>query len=1140
MTHDIRTWLENSGLGKYADVFAVNEIGMDVLTDLTKEDLEKLGVLLGDRLRLLKAIRSGASESASIVVLKPTAPTTDAGTQPDAIAAPPAPANDAERRPLTVMFCDMADSTSLSTRLDPEDLQDVIRAYQEVCTRLIKEYEGFIARYTGDGILVYFGYPKSLERNAERAVRSALGIIEGIAQLNRTLTRERNVEIAVRIGIATGSVVVGEIVGEGLVQERTVVGEAPNLAARFQGLAGRNGIVVGALTKEMLGDVFSYEGLGEHELKGISGRVKAWEVTGLRGDDTRTGEDDDNLDKGYARQLVGRDEETGLLRRAWQSTKDERRGQVVTISGEAGIGKSVLIDGLRAEVRAEGLPSIVFRCSPYHTSSALYPVIEHFKRLAGWQPDDDDTTRLTKLEEVLKSYDQADRETIPLFASLMSLPLPQDRYPPLNLTPQQQRLQTQDAIIALALEEAERQPLLQLWEDLHWADPSTLELVALLIDQAPTAGLLILLTARPEFVPPWPARSHITPITLNRLEIAHTKALVSHIAGMKPLPDEVVEHIVTKTDGVPLYVEELTKTILASEILRDTGESYELSGPLSSLAIPDTLQESLMARLDSLPQVRELAQIGSVLGREFAYEMISGLSTTGESTLQEGLRQLVEAELLYQRGRPPRARYIFKHALIQDAAYGSLLRRVRQKYHLKAAELIKEKLPESIDVQPEILAHHYSEADSHEQAANYWRAAGLRAAERSANAEAIAHMRRGIEELLKLPETPERLRTELDIQKGLGAVLIAAMGYGAREVKDTYTRAKVLCDQVGDKSDRFAVLRGLWNSYFVSAELHEARVRGEELMQLAEAMDDSAPLVEAHRVMGTVSFLMGDFVNARKFAERGIEVYDPVQHQGLAFVYGADPCVVCGAYAANALWMLGYPARAQATMDSAMSLVRELSHGHTETFALHFRSALRQYSHEITSVREYSRATVEAASKLGSRQWLIFGSVLAGWADAFGGEPEQGIKTLQDALDQFREEERFFAPYFLGLKAEAVGETGRLDEGLDVLATALQVAQTGGQCFHDSELNRLQGIFLLKKGCVDEAEASFEQALIIARDQEAKSFELRTATSLARLWCDQGKPDAARDLLKPVYDWFTEGLDTPDLKSTKALLDEIG
>jgi len=779
-------------------------------------------------------------------------------------------ASDAQRRPLTVMFCDLADSTALSSKLDPEDLQDVIRAYRERCTGVIREYEGFVAKYMGDGILVYFGYPKSLERNAERAVRTGLTIVEAITELNRTLGREKDIDLAVRIGIATGLVMVGEIVGEGLARERTVIGEAPNVAARLQGLAGRNGIVVGALTKEIAGDAFVYQELGAHELKGISGLVKTWEVRGLRADSAEEEADETETEGGGALAiLIGRDEETGLLRRAWQSTKAEGRGRVVLISGEPGIGKSVLVDGLRAEVRAEGLPRIAFRCSPYHTSSALYPVIEHVKRLVRWQPEDTAETRLGALEAMLGGYSQPLAEVVPLFASLLSLPLPEERYPPLALSPLQQKQQTQDALIAWTLEEAERQPMLEVWEDLHWADPSTLELLGRLIEQAPTVPLLIMLTFRPDFLPSWPTRSYMTPVTLNRLERLHTEALVTRLAGDKPLPPEVVEHIVAKTDGVPLYVEELTKAILGSDILREEVDRYALTGTLSTVTIPATLQESLMARLDRLPKVREVTQLGAVLGRDFAYEMLHALAEVEEQVLRHSLGQLVEAELLYQRGRPPRSRYIFKHALLQDAAYQSLLKRKRQQYHRQVAELLEERFPETVEAQPELLAHHYGEAGLSERALVHWMRAGEHAVRRSANAEALAHTARCLDLLPAISDPLERARFELAIRMLLGPALIATKGYGALEVQQTYTRARELCDQVADRPRMFSVLRGLWNSYLFRAEMPKARERAAELLSLARDSDDAALVVEAHRVMATAAFFIGDFLASRSHAEQG-------------------------------------------------------------------------------------------------------------------------------------------------------------------------------------------------------------------------------------------------------------------------------
>ncbi len=682
---DIAAWLRELGLERYEEAFQDNEVDARSLPHLTAEDLKEMGVMaIGHRRLLLQAIAALQERAAAPLEPVPRQINVSAGVGDSAGWA-----SEAERRPLTVMFCDLADSTVLSTELDPEDLQDLIRAYQERCTNIIRAYEGFVAKYMGDGILVYFGYPKSLERNAERAVRSGLAIVEAMAELNAELERAKGVEIAVRIGIATGLVVVGEIIGEGLAQERTVIGEAPNMAARLQSVAPRNGIVIGGLTKEIVGDAFVYEDLGAQELKGVTGLVKVWAVLGLAAD-----VEEEDGEKAAAAAvgrlpLVGRDEEIGLLRRAWQQTKEEGRGRVVLVVGEPGIGKSALVETLRVQVREEGLARIAFRCSPYHSGSALYPVIEHLRRLLRWQPEDSPETRLDKLEAMLAGTDLSLAEAVPLFASLLSLPLPEGRHPPLDPSPEQLKQQTQDALIAWTLEEAERRPMMEIWEDLHWADPSTLELLALLIEQAPTVPLLIVLTFRPEFLPGWPTRSHMTPITLTRLERPQIEMMVTHLAGGRTLPAEVVEHIVAKTDGVPLYVEELTKAILDSDILRAESDRYALTGPLSAVSIPATLQESLMARLDRLPTVREVAQLGAVLGREFAYEMLRALGVITEPTLSDSLGRLVEAELLYQRGRPPKARYLFKHALIQDAAYHSLLKRTRQHYHQQVAELLE-------------------------------------------------------------------------------------------------------------------------------------------------------------------------------------------------------------------------------------------------------------------------------------------------------------------------------------------------------------------------------------------------------------------------------------------------------------------
>src|SRR5215472_16384454 len=661
-----------------------------------------------------------------------------------AIAATP----QAERRQLTVMFCDLVGSTALSTAMDPEDLRDVIASYQYRCSAAIRRYDGFVAKYMGDGILVYFGYPRAHEDEAERSVRAGLDIVEAMAELNAAVRRPPGIELTVRVGIATGPVIVGDQIGEGTASETAVVGETPNLAARLQVLAQPNQILISAATRAMLGDHFDLEDLGASELKGFAEPVPVWRVLSEREVESRFAA----TRTGTTAPLVGRQEEMGLLLRAWDGAC-HGRGQVVLIQGEAGVGKSRLVEGLREAAGTDRI-WVAIRCSPFHTASAFHPIIEHLKRVFGWQPEDTAPQHLAKLEAGLAGFKTfslsesvplfADLMSVPLFADLMSVPLPEDRYPRLSPTAQQQRDATLDAIVAWLTELAERTPVLMAWEDRHWADPTTLETLGMLIEQAPTAAMLVLATYRPELTPPWPRRSHMTPITLNRLERPEVETIVTDLAGCRPLPGEVVDHIVAKADGVPLYVEELTKAILGSGVLEARGDIYVLNGSLAQLHIPETLQDSLMARLDRAPRLREVAQLASVLGREFAYDMISALAGIEEEMLQSGLGQLVVDELLYQRGRPPRSRYLFKHALIQDAAYQSLLKRTRQQYHQQAAKLLEDRFPEVASTQPELVAHHYTQANCPAQAIAYWHKAGMAASSKSANLEAIDQFRRGL------------------------------------------------------------------------------------------------------------------------------------------------------------------------------------------------------------------------------------------------------------------------------------------------------------------------------------------------------------------------------------------------------------
>ena len=1056
------------------------------------------------------------------------------------LGAPPAETTSAEgeRRQLTVMFCDLVGSTELSTRLDPEDLREIIRGFQETCAKIITQFEGYIAQYLGDGILVYFGYPRAHENDAERATLSGLGIIEALAGFEPK--NAKDIKPAVRIGIATGLVVVGEIIGEGSAKEMTGVGETPNIAARLQALAKPNTMVISSATHKLIEAEFRCENLGGLQLKGVAEPIHAWRVIGLAEAEHEV--EESGAADGFP--LVGRDEEIGLLLRRWAQSKD-RHGQAVLISGDAGIGKSALAETVGAQAKKEGFTRSTFRFSPYYTNSALYPVIEHIKRLSRWEAGDSPYTKLAKLEQMLANYNWAAKEeVVPLFAALVSLQLPAGRYPPLNLTPQEQKQRTLDALVAWTLEEAERRPIFDLWDDLHWADPTTLELLGLLMDQTATASLLIVLTFRPEFIPPWPTRSHMTPITLSGLEPPDIEAMVTRLASGKALPAEVVRHIVEKTDGVPLYVEELTKVILGSGLLREETDRYDLTGPLSAVAIPATLQESLTARLDRLPKLREVAQLGAVLGREFAYEMLKAIAPMDEAQLQDGLSQLVEAELLYQRGRPPRAKYIFKHALIEDAAYQSLLKRTREQCHRQVADILETRFPETVETQPELLAHHHTEANSPQTAVEYWLKAGQQAVHRFADREAVGHLEKGLGVLLTLPDTPERARLELTLQTSLGPALMATKGYAAPEVGKAYRRARDLCQELKEITQLFPVLWGLWMHHLSRAEHEAANELTKQILGVAQTTGDPDLALEAHFAAGLSAFYCADLLSAREHLEQTISAYDPERHKGLASTYGGlDPGVCCSEYLSWTLWLLGYPDQALKRTDEAQSLVKRVGNLYTQTRSLYWDSLVRQFTGQWDVLRERIEVAISMATEHGFALVLGVGPIMRGWALVTEGRAEEGIRQISQGLERYRATGAGFQlPHLLTALIEAYKKIEQPEEGLTVLAEAQALVEKTGERYYEAELQRLKGELLLVQSPDDpaEAETCFHNALEIARRQHAKSLELRTAISLARLWQRQGKEGDARQLLNDVLAWFTEGFDTADPRDAQALLNELG
>jgi predicted ATPase len=920
-------------------------------------------------------------------------------------------------------------------------------------------------------------------------------------------------------------------------QEQLALGEVPNLAARLQGLAAPNTLVVSSATHRLIQGYFACQDLGAQTLRGVAEPIAVYRVLRESGVYSRL---DVAQTKGLT-PLVGRESEVTLLLERWEQAKSGQ-GQVVLLTGDAGIGKSRLVQMLKDHIANE--PHVRWECRSveHYQNTALFPLTDLFQRILRFEAHETADTKLEKLTHALSQYRLPLEESVQLFAPLLSVPLPEHHYPPLNLSPQRQRQKTLETIIAILLELAERQPVLLIIEDLHWADPTTLELLNLVLDQTPTASLLTLLTCRPTFQPPWSHKSYLSEVTVHRLSHTQVEQIVNRMTDGKAFPTEVLQQIVAKTDGVPLFVEEITKAILESGQLKAVDGHYDLIGSFATFAIPATLHDSLMARLDRLVTAKAVAQLGATIGRQFSYALLQAVAQLNERTLQEELHRLVEAEIVYQRGLPPQSTYMFKHALIQDAAYQSLLRSTRQQYHRQIAQTLAAQFPETTGTQPELLAHHYTEAGLTEQAVHYWHHAGQRAIERSAHVEALAHLRQGLALLQMLPETPERLQREVDMLIALGASLNATKSIAAPEVEQTYIRAHHLCQHLEEPQQLFPVLRGLWNHYNIRAELQTAHQLGAQLLTLAQQVQDPGMLIAAHRALGTTGFFMGAVASAQTHCAQGIALYDPQQHRASALLYGEDAGVVCHSFAAWTLWCLGYPTQGLTRSHEVVTLAQQMAYPFSLAFALGLSAVFYAFRREVCAAQERAESAITLATEHGFPYWRAYSSILRGWTLAHQGQVKEGIEQKHQGLRAYRATgAEALRPYFLALLAEAHGIQGEPEAGLTALTEALTLADTTGERWYESECYRLKGELLLQLSADNQAEAEscFHHALDVARNQQAKSWELRAAISLARLWQQQGKRPAAHDLLAPIYGWFTEGFDTADLQEAKALLDQL-
>jgi class 3 adenylate cyclase/predicted ATPase len=1118
---DIGGWLRGLGLERYERVFRENEIDERVLPKLTADDLKELGIAaLGHRRLLLEAIAALRTDASSAEATPPPAASGITRARP---------AIEGERRQLTIMFCDLVGSTPLSRRFDPEDLREIVGAYHRCVTDTVARFGGFVAKYMGDGVLIYLGYPEAHEDDAERAVRAGLAVIDAVGRL---ATQE---PLNVRIGIASGVVVVGDLIGAGAAQERGVVGETPNLAARLQALARPGTLVIADGTRRQIGALFEIEDLGPQPLAGFAEPQPAWRVIGESGVVSRF----EALRSGIT-PLVGRDEEIDLLLRRWQHAKSGA-GRVVLVSGEPGIGKSRLTAALSAHIETEPYTRLRYFCSPHDQDSALYPFIGQLERAAGFTRDDTNATELDKLEALLG--DGAEQGDLSLIAEMLSLS-GGDRFPPLDLSPQRKKERTLAALLRQLQALARRQPVLMIFEDLHWIDPTSRELLDLTVEKITSLPVLLVATYRPEFQPPWVGGSQVTVIALNRLGRNEGATLVHQLAGnLGALPPDVVEEIVERTDGVPLFVEELTKAVV--EAGADRGYASISAVPSSSLAVPATLHASLLGRLDRLgPAAKTVAQAGAAIGRDFSYELLATTAPLAEPELQEALRRLVEAGLVFQRGVPPAAEYLFKHALVQDTAYSTLLRGPRQALHRRIAEALEQRFPDLVETRPEIVAHHYGEAALPDKAISYWHRAGKLSVAKSAVHEATTQLRRGLSLLDGLPETRERKQLELDIHVTLTQALMAGKGYADPEVVAALERANRLVTETAAVGTplHFFVLYGLWVSNFTAGASAAALEHATNFLSSAQSQPSSDPLLVAHRILGLSLMLSGDYPAALAHLETAASLYRPDEHRDTAFRYGQDIGVSAFVFLSIALWHRGYPDQSARAADRALAYSRQLGHAHTLAHALSFAGQAAVFARDVATVHAYSNESIALASEHGFAIWAAVGRMLQGWADTQRGEATTGIARIRDGLAADEATgARAWTPLYVVLLAEALALAGKIEEGLAALDDALAKAVASGERGWDAEIHRLQGELTTRLPYPDPAKAedSFRTALAIAREQGTRGYELRAATSLARLWGEQGRQVEARELLAPVYGWFTEGFDTPDLKEAKALLDEL-
>ncbi len=1116
---DMGEWLRSIGLRQYEAAFRDNEIDDEVLRSLTADDLKDLGVaLVGHRRKILTAIA------------ELSAPAADSPAKVDTERMPPIAGttqSPAERRQLTVLFCDLAGSTAMSARLDPEDMREVIRGYQDICSGVIARYDGFVAKFMGDGVLAYFGFPRAHEDDAERAVRAGLDLADAVARLQ---TRDGEV-LKTRIGVATGIVVVGDLVGEGSAQEQAVVGDTPNLAARLQTRAEPGAVLIADQTRRLLGDAFELRRLDLKDLKGFDAPVRAWAV--LREAETETRFEASRSSR--MTPFVGREPEVALLIERWRDAR-AGEGKVALLSGEAGIGKSRILTSLRERVADEQHLAIRYQCSPHHVNDAFHPIVSQIWRAAEFATEETPRERLEKLEAVARRSRLDPLEIVPFVASLCSIPF-EGHYPPIEMSPAEQKEHLIAALLALFEGLTMEAPLLALLEDAHWIDPSSLEVFSRLVDRIPKLRTFLIITYRPEFFPPWLGQGHVQSLALSRFGRRHALLMIDRVAGGKALPADVVEQIVAKTDGVPLFVEELTKTVLESGLLREHNGSYILASALTPLAIPSTLQDSLMARLDRLAPIKEIAQIGATIGREFPYNLLEAVSPTQGVALQDALAQLVTAGLIFSHGTPPEASYTFKHALVQDTAYATLLKSRRQQLHQRIAESLRDRFPERADREPGIVAHHFTQAGLPKTAIEWWHRAGDRAMRRFANHEAALSYVNGLTLMADLPAGEERDRQELAFRLALGPALLAARGYASEEVERNYQEASRIAEALSDREAIFTSARGQWHYLYDRCLLDRALALAERLRDIGAEKSNPENCSLAFRAIGSTLMSKGAFVRAIEAFESSITHGSQIQ-LGCSFAHhGEEPRIVALQYKGLSLAVLGHADSGLASAQSALSLAKTLNFPLMVAFASTAVGMVFMLRREYQPCAALVRQQIDFCSEQGFVFWSAAHEILHGASRACLDRDPEGLVELKEGIQSWKKTgAALHIPTWSSYLAEAALCVGDVDCAERAVLNGIDTSEKNGDAFALADLKRLAGRVLLRRDLRNQARREFEAAVDIAQRQDAGLYLLRSGRDLAQLVADDGDVASARDILLPIADTITEFRTGPDFQEAAALL----